>query len=572
MQVSIKWLKDYIDFTETPAQLADKLTMAGIPVENIIDPGEGLEKVVTGRIEKLEPHQNSDHLQICTMNVGLPENIIIVTGAQNVAEGQVVPVAMVGAHLPNGMKISKGKLRGVASNGMLCSAQELKLDLEKLPPEQKTGIYILPPETPVGIPAKDVLGLNDVVLEFELTANRADCFSVVGLVREIAAITGNKPHFPEIKFTEDDATKLSDIFAVEIADPDLCSRFSTRMLKNVKIGPSPEWMQQRLEGAGIRSINNVVDVTNFVMIELGHPMHAYDYDQIAGQKLIARRAVEGEELHTLDDTSRKAKGEMLVIADTEKAAGLAGIMGGFETEITDKTTTVVLESADFYGPCIRRTARACGLSSEASGRFERGIDSETTIKALDRAAQLLEGVVPQNGTIGGEFLFQILLIIENLLPFTPASIVRLADAVNGSTALFGCLLHPTMPLFASFVEDFPHFGVDLFKSAVETFQTNNGHNGIGSPSDNQYSVNRRQPRKRNTGCHFRNKGMNRFDDNYGHRSKNDSARQTNASVNLKFHVSIVPPPGVKKFLHSPRGDVFECAGEERSEKKEGNGI
>lgn len=390
MQVSIKWLKDYIDFTETPEQLADKLTMAGIPVENVVDPGEGLEKVVTGRIEKLEPHQNSDHLQICTMNVGLAENIIIVTGAQNVAEGQVVPVAMVGAHLPNGMKISKGKLRGVASNGMLCSAQELKLDLEKLPEEQKTGIFILPSDTPVGIPAKDVLGLNDVVLEFELTANRADCFSVFGLVREIAAITGNKPHFPEIKVNEDDNTKLNDIFSVEIADPDLCSRFSTRMLKNVKIGPSPEWMQQRLEGAGIRSINNVVDVTNFVMIELGHPMHAYDYDKITGKKLIARRAIEGEELHTLDDTSRKAKGEMLVIADSEKAAGFAGIMGGFETEITDTTTTVVLESADFYGPCIRRTARACGLSSEASGRFERGVDSETTIKALDRAAQLLQ--------------------------------------------------------------------------------------------------------------------------------------------------------------------------------------
>lgn len=390
MQVSIKWLKDYIDFTETPEQLADKLTMAGIPVENVVDPGEGLEKVVTGRIEKLEPHQNSDHLQICTMNVGLAENIIIVTGAQNVVEGQVVPVAMVGAHLPNGMKISKGKLRGVASNGMLCSAQELKLDLEKLPEEQKTGIFILPSDTPVGIPAKDVLGLNDVVLEFELTANRADCFSVFGLVREIAAITGNKPHFPEIKVNEDDNTKLNDIFSVEIADPDLCSRFSTRMLKNVKIGPSPEWMQQRLEGAGIRSINNVVDVTNFVMIELGHPMHAYDYDKITGKKLIARRAIEGEELHTLDDTSRKAKGEMLVIADSEKAAGLAGIMGGFETEITDTTTTVVLESADFYGPCIRRTARACGLSSEASGRFERGVDSETTIKALDRAAQLLQ--------------------------------------------------------------------------------------------------------------------------------------------------------------------------------------
>ena len=197
-------------------------------------------------------------------------------------------------------------------------------------------------------------------------------------------------HIFLIKVNEDDNTKLNDIFSVEIADPDLCSRFSTRMLKNVKIGPSPEWMQQRLEGVGIRSINNVVDVTNFVMIELGHPMHAYDYDKITGKKLIARRAIEGEELHTLDDTSRKAKGEMLVIADSEKAAGLAGIMGGFETEITDTTTTVVLESADFYGPCIRRTARACGLSSEASGRFERGVDSETTIKALDRAAQLLQ--------------------------------------------------------------------------------------------------------------------------------------------------------------------------------------
>ena len=390
MQVSIKWLKDYIDFTETPEQLADKLTMAGIPVENIIDPGEGLEKVITGRIEKLEPHQNSDHLQICTINVGQPENIIIVTGAQNVAEGQIVPVAMIGANLPNGMKISKGKLRGVMSYGMLCSAQELKLDLEKLADDQKSGIFILPSDTPVGIQVKDILGLNDVVLEFELTANRADCFSVFGLVREVAAITGNKPHFPEITVNEDDATKLNDIFSVEIADTDLCSRFSTRMLKNVKIGPSPEWMQQRLAGAGISPINNVVDVTNFVMIELGHPMHAYDYDKLSGQKLVARRAVEGETVHTLDDTTRKATTETLVIADSEKVAGLAGIMGGLATEITDTTTTVVLESADFYGPCVRRTARSFGLSSEASGRFERGVDSETTILALDRACQLLQ--------------------------------------------------------------------------------------------------------------------------------------------------------------------------------------
>lgn len=390
MQVSIKWLKDYIDFKETPEELADKLTMAGIPVENVVDPGAGLEKVITGRIEKLEKHADSDHLQICTMNVGAAEPIIIVTGAQNVAEGQVVPVAMVGANLPNGLKISKGKLRGVMSYGMLCSAQELQMDLEKLTDDQKNGIFILPADTQVGLPVKDILGLNDVVLEFELTANRGDCFSVLGLVREVAVLTGNEAKRPEIAVNEDEPAKTADLIDVAIEAEDLCARFSSRVLRNVKIGPSPEWMQQRLEGAGIRAINNVVDVTNFVMVELGQPMHAYDYDQIAGKKLTVRRAFEGEELHTLDDSTRKAKGEMLVIADAEKAAGLAGVMGGLETEVTEKTATVVLEAASFNGASIRRTARACGLHSESSGRFERGIDATQTGRALDRAAQLLQ--------------------------------------------------------------------------------------------------------------------------------------------------------------------------------------
>ncbi|WP_432718606.1 phenylalanine--tRNA ligase subunit beta [Pectinatus frisingensis] len=392
MQVSIKWLKDYINFTQTPEKLADMLTMAGIPVESIIDPGEGLQKVITGRIEKIVPHENSDHLQICTLNVGMAENLIIVTGAKNVAEGQIVPVAMVGAHLPNGMKISKGKLRGVMSWGMLCSAQELKLDLEMLPEKQKIGIYILPDDTPVGINVKDVLGLNDVVLEFELTANRSDCFSVYGLVREVAALTGNPIKWPLITVQEDDPTAIKDVLSIDIKDADLCQRFSARMFKNVKVGPSPEWMRQRLDGAGIRSINNVVDVTNFVMIELGQPLHAYDYNMVEGHKLTARRAIRGESLHTLDDTTRKAGDNMLVIADEEKAAGLAGIMGGMETEITAGTTDVILEAARFYGPNIRRTARACGLSSEASGRFERGTDIENTTRALDRAAQLLQSM------------------------------------------------------------------------------------------------------------------------------------------------------------------------------------
>lgn len=392
MQVSMKWLRDYIDIPEemTAEELADKFTMAGVPVENVVRADEGLEKVVTGRIEKLVPHPDSDHLQICTMNVGGKEPVQIVTGARNVAEGQVVPVALVGAHLPTGQKISKGKLRGVPSNGMLCSAGELKLDLTDISEEEQNGIYILPSDTPVGVQAAKVLGLDDAVLEFELTANRGDCFSVWGLVREAAVLTGQEPHFPEIKVNEDDAAKTGEMVKIGIEADDLCSRFSARVINNVKIGPSPAWMQARLEGAGIRAINNVVDVTNFVMVELGQPMHAYDYDELAGHSLTARRAVKGENLHTLDDSSRLAQGEELVIADAAHPAGLAGIMGGLESEVTEKTKTVVFEAAAFYGPSIRRTARACGLHSEASGRFERGVDVTQTVRALDRACQLLQ--------------------------------------------------------------------------------------------------------------------------------------------------------------------------------------
>lgn len=389
MQVSIKWLKDYIDFDETPEQLADKLTMAGIPVENVVRADEGLEKVVTGKLTEVVPHPDSDHLQVCKVDVGEKELLTIVTGAPNVSQGQVVPVALVGAHLPNGQKISKGKLRGIPSMGMLCSADELKMELANLPEEQKTGIFILPEDTPVGEPAAKVLGLDDCVLEFELTANRGDCFSVFGIVREIAVLTGKQPHWPEIVAKENDDAKAEDMVKIGIDAPDLCSRFSARVLKNVKIGPSPEWMQKRLEGAGIRAINNVVDVTNFVMVELGQPMHAYDYDEVKGHSLTARRAEVGENVHTLDDSSRLAKGGELVIADAEKPAGLAGVMGGLETEITEKTTTVVLEAASFNGPSIRRTSRAIGLHSEASGRFERGVDATGTVRALDRAAQLL---------------------------------------------------------------------------------------------------------------------------------------------------------------------------------------
>ena len=390
MQVSIKWLKDYVDIDETPQEIADRLTMAGLPVEQIIDTARGLKEVVTGRIEQVVPHPDSDHLRICQLDIGKESQLQIVTGAQNVQAGDIVPVAQAGALLPTGKKISKGKLRGVPSNGMMCSADELALDTEGLPDEQVRGIYILPADTPVGAPVAQVLGLDDVVLEFELTANRADCFSVIGIAREIAALTGKTLRLPSVEVTETSPERASDLVAISIAADDLCRRFSARVLRDVKVGPTPAWMVDRLRGAGIlRSVNNVVDVTNFVMLELGQPLHAYDYDAVAGHALTARRAHEGERLHTLDDSSRIAVGDELVIADSEKPAGLAGIMGGLETEITDGTTSVILEAASFCGPSIRRTARRVGLHSESSGRFERGVDETQTMRAVTRAAQLL---------------------------------------------------------------------------------------------------------------------------------------------------------------------------------------
>jgi len=389
MQVSIKWLKDYVDIDETAEEIADRLTMAGIPVERVVRADEGLEKVVTAHIVEVTPHPDSDHLRICRLNIGKEELLQIVTGAQNVQAGDIVPAAMVGAVLPDGKKISKGKLRGVPSNGMMCSAGELSIDTEGLPDEQVSGIYILPADTPVGIPVAQALGLDDVVLEFELTANRADCFSVVGIAREVAALTGKTLRTPQIEVNESATARAADLVRIRIDEEELCRRFSARVLRDVKVAPSPAWMAERLRGAGIRAINNVVDVTNFVMLELGQPLHAYDYDAVAGHALTARRAREGELLHTLDDSSRVAVGDELVIADSEKPVGLAGIMGGLESEITEGTTSVIFEAASFHAASIRRTARRLGLHSESSGRFERGVDESGTVRAVTRAAQLL---------------------------------------------------------------------------------------------------------------------------------------------------------------------------------------
>lgn len=390
MKSSLKWMQDYVyvDMTQDPQKFADTLTIAGIPVEQVEHWGDEIKKVVTGKILKIDKHPDADKLVICQIDTG-EEQLQIVTGASNVREGQIVPVAVHGAHLPGGVKIKKSKLRGVPSSGMLCSAHELGFDDSVLLQEEREGIWILPPDTPVGVDAADYLDARDIVYEYELTPNRGDCFSMVGLSREFAVLSGQEAKYPEISVDECGGS-ISGKVQVSIEDEDLCSRYAARLLTNVKIDKSPLWMQQRLRKSGIRPINNVVDVTNYVMIELGIPLHAYDYEKVADHHLIARRAKTGEMIKTLDDTDRKLTDNMLVIADAAKPCCIAGIMGGMNSEVTADTKTVILECASFKGSNIRHTGRTLGLRSEASGRFERGLDAESCIHSLDRCAQLLQ--------------------------------------------------------------------------------------------------------------------------------------------------------------------------------------
>ena len=372
MLASIDWLKQYVDIDVTPEELAEKLTRVGLEVESVNYLGEGIEGVITGKVTQIERHPDSDHLWVCMMDVGGPEILQILTGAQNVHQYDMVPVAVVGAHLPNGMTLKKAKMRGLDSFGMLCSASELGIDAKLLLPEQREGIFILPPDTPIGVDIKKVLGLDDVVLDIDLTANRGDCTNIIGLAREAAAVLGKELRLPDMSVQEAAGGDAKDMAEIEVQCKDLCSRFAVRVLKNIKIGPSPEWMQKHLRACGMRPISNVVDVTNYVMLELGQPMHAYDYDKVGGHKLIVRRAAEGEKLVTLDSQERILTPDMITIADPSHAVGLGGVMGGLETEVTDATVNVMLEAATFNGPSIRRTSKALGLRSEASGRFERG--------------------------------------------------------------------------------------------------------------------------------------------------------------------------------------------------------
>lgn len=390
MKLPMSWLGDYTDISGvTPQQYADKLTMTGSKVEGVDYLGKDIDKVVTGKVIECEPHPDSDHLSVCKVDAGTGELLQIVCGAPNVKAGVIAPVALNGAILPGGVKIKKGKLRGVESNGMLCSHDELGISESLLGYEPEYGILLLPEDTEIGVDIKDIFGLNENVVEFEITSNRPDCFSIIGLARE-TAVSFNKPFkIPEIKFNET-KENINDTLSIEVQDKDKCLRYCSRLIKNVKIGPSPKWMRERLEACGVRAINNIVDITNYVLLEYGQPMHAFDLRDLSGNKIIVRTAKDGEVIKTLDEQDRVLSSDDLVISDAEKAVAIAGVMGGFNSEIKDDTTEVAFESATFDGVSVRLTAQKVGLRTEASSRYEKGLDYKNTVPALERACQLVE--------------------------------------------------------------------------------------------------------------------------------------------------------------------------------------
>ncbi|MDT8716523.1 phenylalanine--tRNA ligase subunit beta [Clostridium sp. 19966] len=392
MKVPVRWLKDYVNVNISPDEIGDRLTLSGSNVEEVIKGGEEIQNVVTGKILKIEPHPDAEKLVVCSVEVGQEEPIQIVTGAKNMKENDIVPVALHGASLPGGIKIKKGKLRGIVSNGMMCSEEELGIATEN----PVHGLMILPEDTEIGVNIKRVLDLENAVIDFEITSNRPDCLSVVGIARETAATLGLKYSLPDTKFTASAGKNVKDFVNVAIKDS-LCKRYMARAVFNVKIGPSPEWMRERLIEAGVRPINNIVDITNFVMLELGQPMHAYDKREISTGNIIVERAKKGEKFVTLDEAERELSENVLCIKDGKTTIGIAGIMGGLNSEIKDDTTEVVFESASFDGTNIRVSSQALALRTEASSRFEKDIDEETARLALDRACYLVE--LLQAGTI-----------------------------------------------------------------------------------------------------------------------------------------------------------------------------
>ena len=398
MNTALSWIKAYVPELEcTDQEYCDAMTLTGTKVENYERLDKNLEKIVIGQIEKIEKHPDADKLIICQVNIG-SEVIQIVTGAPNVKEGDKVPVVLdggkvAGGHdggpLPEeGIKIKAGKLRGIESNGMMCSIEELGSDRNMYPEAPEMGIYIFPDSAEVGADAVEALGMRDTVFEYEITSNRVDCYSVLGIAREAAA-TFRKPFVAPVVEVKENGEDVNDYISVEVKAPDLCTRYCARVCTNIKIAPSPEWMQRRLRASGIRPINNLVDITNYVMEEYGQPMHAFDLATIAGNKIIVRRANDGDEFQTLDEQVRKLDKDILMICDAEKEIGIAGIMGGENSKITDNVKTVLFEAATFNGPNIRKSAKRLGLRTDASGKFEKGLDAHNAEAAINRACQLI---------------------------------------------------------------------------------------------------------------------------------------------------------------------------------------
>nr|WP_318683145.1 phenylalanine--tRNA ligase subunit beta [uncultured Acetatifactor sp.] len=399
MNTALSWIKAYVpELNCTDQEYCDAMTLTGTKVEGYKRLDKNLEKIVVGQIMSIERHPDADKLIVCQVNIG-SEAVQIVTGASNVKEGDKVPVVLAGGKvagghdggpLPeNGIPIKAGRLRGVESKGMMCSIEELGSNTDMYPDAPEEGIYILKPDAEVGADAVSLLGLRDTVFEYEITSNRVDCYSVLGIAREAAA-TFRKPFVPPVVAETGNEEDVNDYVSVEVKDPDLCARYCARVCKNIKIGPSPEWMQRRLAASGIRPINNLVDITNYVMEEYGQPMHAYDLRTISGNKIIVRRAKDGDEFQTLDGQLRKVDSQVLMICDAEKEIGIAGIMGGENSKITDDVQTVLFEAAVFNGPNIRKSAKRVGLRTDASGKFEKGLDPRNAENAINRACQLIE--------------------------------------------------------------------------------------------------------------------------------------------------------------------------------------
>lgn len=415
MKVPLSWINDYVDIKDiSPDRYAEALTMSGSKVEGVESIGENIINVVTGRILKIEPHPNADKLVVCRVDVG-DEVLQIITGAQNMKEGDYVAVAKDGATLPGG-RIKKGKLRGVESCGMMCSEDELGLQEER-----SGGIMVWQKETPLGIDIRDYLGLNESIVEFEITSNRPDCLSVIGLARETAA-TFDRPLTVKAPVVRESGS-IEDYIRVEVENQKLCPRYSCRVVRNVKIKPSPEWMRQRLENSGIRAINNIVDITNYVMLEYGQPMHAFDLRTIEGGKIVVRTAVDGETMKTLDGQEHILDSDTLVIADAKKPVALAGVMGGENSEIQEDTVNIVFESANFDAMAVRRAAKRSGLRTESSARFEKGLDVNNTVPALQRACELV-CELGAGEIVGG--------IIDICAPIAPNRVIPLnVDYING---------------------------------------------------------------------------------------------------------------------------------------------